>query len=268
MIDMSAVATKMSNARKEKGFTQEELAVRLGVSSQAISKWERALSLPDIDLLLDVSKLLDIPVNYLLDTDMQEPDEPYKTVYDISRIDILDCIHFDQIKITFGADLIPTFTNDYIQVFSQARREFLIKRGVLVPYIRLRDDTDFDNNQLRIEVLGKAYSEHVFTEINDSIKPEILLFVKTAININLHLFVNRHMTKLLLENLKHSFPFCVEGVIPERISLSKLKVILKSLVKSGYSISDLYTIIETLDDNIDDTGDVSKLVEIVSKAIS
>lgn len=76
------------------------------------------------------------------------------------------------------------------------------------------------------------------------------------------------MTKLLLENLKHSFPFCVDGVVPERISLSKLKVVLKALVKNGHSISDLYTIIETLDDVIDDTDDIPTLVEIVTKAIS
>lgn len=268
MIDMSAVATKLSNARKEKGFTQEELSVRLGVSSQAISKWERALSLPDIDLLLDVSKLLDIPINYLLEAGMQELGEPHKTVYDTSRIDILDSIRFDQIKITFGADLIPLFSSEYLQEFSQTRREYLIKSGVLLPYIRLRDDTEFDNKQLRIEILGKTYSDHVFTEISDSLKPEILSAVKSAIDANLHLFVNRHMTKILLENLKNSFPFCVDGVVPERISLSKLKVVLKALVKNGYSISDLYTIIETLDDVIVDTDDIPTLVEIVTKAIS
>lgn len=269
MIDMSAVATKLSNARREKGFTQEELAVRLGVSSQAISKWERALSLPDIDLLLDVSKVLDISINHLLDTDAvsQEANGHDKSVYDVSRIDLLDSIRFDQILITIGSDIIPVFTNEYILEFSQVRRDCLTKRGVLLPYIRIRDDLTLDKMQCRIEILGKARYDHVFTEIGENINREVLSAIREIINTDLHLFVNRHMTKLLIENLKCSFPFCVDGVVPDRISLSKLKVILKSLVKSGHSISDLYTIIETLDDNIDDTDDVNTLVEIIGKAI-
>ena len=52
--------------RKEKGFSQEELATRLHVVRQTISKWEKGLSVPDADLLVRLSEILDTPVETLL----------------------------------------------------------------------------------------------------------------------------------------------------------------------------------------------------------
>lgn len=55
------------NQRKEKGYTQKELADMLFVSDKAVSKWERGLSLPDISLLIPMSEILDITVTELLE---------------------------------------------------------------------------------------------------------------------------------------------------------------------------------------------------------
>ena len=52
--------------RKEKGLTQVELANKLGITNQAISKWERGKNCPDISLLKDLCKILDININELL----------------------------------------------------------------------------------------------------------------------------------------------------------------------------------------------------------
>lgn len=54
------------NARREKGVSQEELAVRLNVVRQTVSKWERGLSVPDADVLIQIAELLDVPVERLL----------------------------------------------------------------------------------------------------------------------------------------------------------------------------------------------------------
>lgn len=52
--------------RKQKGFTQEELAVRLHVVRQTVSKWEQGLSVPDADVLLQMAELLEVPASKLL----------------------------------------------------------------------------------------------------------------------------------------------------------------------------------------------------------
>ena len=52
--------------RKEKGLTQVELADKLGITNQAISKWERGKNCPDISLLKDLCEILDININELL----------------------------------------------------------------------------------------------------------------------------------------------------------------------------------------------------------
>ena len=52
--------------RKSKGLSQEELAVRLNVVRQTISKWEQGLSVPDSDMLISLSEALETPVSTLL----------------------------------------------------------------------------------------------------------------------------------------------------------------------------------------------------------
>ncbi|MBU5626679.1 helix-turn-helix domain-containing protein [Oscillibacter sp. MSJ-2] len=52
--------------RKSKGLSQEELAIKLNVVRQTISKWEQGLSVPDSDILLSISEVLETPVNTLL----------------------------------------------------------------------------------------------------------------------------------------------------------------------------------------------------------
>lgn len=59
--------------RKSKGLSQEELAVKLNVVRQTISKWENGLSVPDADLLIALSEVFEIPVSALLGETVVEP---------------------------------------------------------------------------------------------------------------------------------------------------------------------------------------------------
>lgn len=56
----------IASLRREKGYTQETLAEMLGVSTQAVSKWECAASMPDISLLPRLSEIFDVSADYLL----------------------------------------------------------------------------------------------------------------------------------------------------------------------------------------------------------
>lgn len=67
--------------RKSKGLSQEELAVKLNVVRQTISKWEQGLSVPDSDMLIALSKALETPVSTLLgETVEQEKTDDLKAI--------------------------------------------------------------------------------------------------------------------------------------------------------------------------------------------
>ena len=65
-MDLKKIGKFIANCRKEKKITQEQLAEKLYITDRAVSKWERGLSLPDADKMLDLCNILDISVNELL----------------------------------------------------------------------------------------------------------------------------------------------------------------------------------------------------------
>lgn len=69
------LADKIIELRKKNGWSQEELAEKLGVSRQAVSKWEGAQSVPDIQRILEMSKLFGVSTDYLLKDDMEYSSE-------------------------------------------------------------------------------------------------------------------------------------------------------------------------------------------------
>ena len=58
--------------RKTKGLSQEELAIKLNVVRQTVSKWERGLSVPDSEMLISISEVLETPVGVLLGEAVKE----------------------------------------------------------------------------------------------------------------------------------------------------------------------------------------------------
>ena len=63
------IANRLVKLRKEKGFSQEQLPEELGISRQAVSKWERAESSPDTDNLICLAKLYNVSLDELLNTE-------------------------------------------------------------------------------------------------------------------------------------------------------------------------------------------------------
>ena len=65
-MDTKMVGALIARLRKEKGLTQNDLGDRLGVSFQAVSKWERGETLPDTGILLDLANVLGTSVDCIL----------------------------------------------------------------------------------------------------------------------------------------------------------------------------------------------------------
>ena len=67
-------ADKLIQLRKKNGLSQEELADKVGVSRQAVSKWESAQSIPDIDKVIALSGLFGVSIDYLLKDEIEIED--------------------------------------------------------------------------------------------------------------------------------------------------------------------------------------------------
>lgn len=70
------LADKIIDLRKKSGMSQEELADKLGVSRQSVSKWEGAQSIPDLDRILAMSKIFGVSTDYLLKDEIEINDKP------------------------------------------------------------------------------------------------------------------------------------------------------------------------------------------------
>ena len=77
-MDLIKIGKFIANCRKDKKITQEKLAEKLYISDRAISKWERGLSLPDTDKMLELCDILDITVNELLNGEKTEMNDDNK----------------------------------------------------------------------------------------------------------------------------------------------------------------------------------------------
>ena len=73
----------IQSIRKSKGLSQEELAIKLNVVRQTVSKWERGISVPDSEMLIHISEILETPVSVLLgetNTETKETADDLKVI--------------------------------------------------------------------------------------------------------------------------------------------------------------------------------------------
>ena len=66
------LADKIVSMRKKAGWSQEELAAQLNVTRQSVSKWEGAQSMPDMDKVVQMSRLFGVTTDYLLKDEIEE----------------------------------------------------------------------------------------------------------------------------------------------------------------------------------------------------
>lgn len=66
MISTDVLGKRIAETRHQKGLTQKQLAEKVGVTAQAVSKWERGSNCPDISILDEVASALDVSVSELL----------------------------------------------------------------------------------------------------------------------------------------------------------------------------------------------------------
>ncbi|MBQ8315785.1 MAG: FHIPEP family type III secretion protein [Lachnospiraceae bacterium] len=295
---------RLAEARKEKGFTQAELARRLGVTAQAVSKWERGNAYPDIELLDGLSTVLDCSPDYLFQ--YEKGTKSYVTQDNPQCRAQIDAVLLkDALEIRFGCRLVELFLEEQKQGFPQIhglRKEMAAKYGFCIPTIRLADEATCAPEEYKFLIYGrevacgrvvpgkyfavnqKARSEGdievtepvwklsgIWTEQEkDAVSPLrfMMIHLEQCIMEHLRSLFHCQMVAELVETVERKYPKVVQGVVPERVSYSFLKrVLLVLLCEKKQPIHPLHRIIELLDEMIEEKLTVTEAAERVAKAL-
>lgn len=82
--------------RKQKGFSQEELAVRVNVVRQTVSKWEKGLSVPDADTVIKLAEVFGVSVSELLGEEIKDAEEKLEVAEQLSKLNALLAIQMQR----------------------------------------------------------------------------------------------------------------------------------------------------------------------------
>lgn len=175
------LADKIIEERKKNGWSQEELASKLGVSRQAVSKWESSGSIPDLQRILQMSELFGVTTDYLLKDEIEE--EPLNEYTETNTI-----------KVSMEE------ANQYLDMKSKGSRIVADATSLCIL------------SPVPLIVLGTMTEDHIL--IGFSL---VLLLVLVAIAV--YLFVNYGLRESHMQHLeKESFEteYGVSGMVRER----------------------------------------------------
>lgn len=161
-----SLGARIAGMRKQKGITQEGLADIMGVSSQAVSKWENNLSCPDIQLLPKLAATFDISVDQLLTGKQDDvkllPEHERKPLDALTLRINVNSNEGDKVRVNLpmplvkvclelGVDIIPSVTEgmDGFRTFDLNKIMDLAERGLIG---RIVEANSADGNTLEIVV--------------------------------------------------------------------------------------------------------------------
>lgn len=153
MLDMNKLGVRIIAARQRQGFTQEELGEKLGVSAQAVSKWERGVSLPDTAILPDMARVLKTGLDALMEINDGAAAETPEALPDEALREgrfgpFMSKAHaFDEVRVCAGIALfrydgIYTAFDVLLENIPRMRRQVYQNTGIVLPIVRIMDQTD------------------------------------------------------------------------------------------------------------------------------
>lgn len=175
------LADKIIEERKKNGWSQEELANKLGVSRQAVSKWESSGSIPDLQRILQIAELFGVTTDYLLKDEIEE--EPLN-----------EYVETKTIKVSMEE------ANQYLDMKSRGSR--IVANATSLCIL----------SPVPLIVLGTMTEDHTLVGFS-------LVFLLVLVAIAVYLFVNYGIRDASMQHLeKESFEteYGVSGMVRER----------------------------------------------------
>lgn len=180
------LADKIIQLRKKNGWSQEELAEKMNVTRQSVSKWESTASIPDINKILELAKIFGVTTDYLLKDEMEmeefsDDQEENRTVISMEEAD-----HFMKIRFEWGKQIA-----------------FGVVMCILSPVVLL--------------VLGALSEEGRITEARAGGIGIVVLLIMVAAATAVFIYSSMKMNRYrYIENGDFELAYGVDGVIREK----------------------------------------------------
>lgn len=240
----NSIGDKIGRYRQAGKMTQEEFALRLGVTAQAVSKWERNQGMPDVSLLAGICRVLGISADTLLGID----EKIVENGNGIAEREIKNNMIAEPLVLEIGVGLISCIAEglktDYV---NKKRLELVKKTGKLMPVLHIRDNMELKKNEYRVLVFDKQVFCADFEDTAEALYEKIIDDVVKNCDRNYAMILNKNLVKIILDNVTEQFPGVVEDMIPSRLSVLQIEQELKRLVKEGKSIRNIIGILEEME---------------------
>ena len=258
------IGKRISECRQNKHMSQEEMANRIGVTPQAVPKWERGQSLPDVALLADICFVLGVSADYLLGLQGGKMTENGDAAeQEIILHNLRHCL--EPLELVIGMNLVSLFTdNAFVEQIKNIRRE-CAKQGILVPVVRVKDETAVGENGFQIMSYRKVLYEEKLNEISENSLKYMMEKLRETICSNYAFILNPDLVKKLVDNLQSAYPATIQDVVPEKISYGMLTEVLRSMLVRRKVMPYLLLIIEQLENILREQPELN--IEALTEAV-
>lgn len=240
------IGNRLSACRQNKNMTQEEFAGRLGITPQALSKWERGVSYPDISMLAGISRILEVSTDYLLGV---VPQGNQRSSEEEGPLQIGSRIRsaYEPLELIFSTELVPAFRqeNQLYKVFEL--RQKLALEGMLLPIVRLRDESFLKGHEFMVLAYHNVLYSGTVETVDENTVSYMIEKLEMCVREKYDEILNPDIIKSLVDHLRIKYPALIDGVVPERISYSLLTDVARNVIRHGDAICYLPKMIEVAD---------------------
>lgn len=258
------IGKRIAECRRNKGFTQDDIANRLGITPQALSKWENAISSPDLAMLFKVCEILDVSSDFLLGINNKSITENGD---EIVQNEIWNNLRqgLEPLELIFGEDIASLFRdNSFMDKIVKLRLQ-LSKEGILMPIVTVRDQICLKANEIMI----LAYQNVLYCEeievINENTIDYIIERLGYIVRNKYAEIINIDILKSILDNFKIKYPALIDEIALNKIPYGLILDVIKAFINRGNGMVYLPKILEIIERDIreDEKVTTEKLIEKV-----
>lgn len=269
MNELNNFGQRVSEFRKNKNMTQEELAMRLGITPQALSKWERNQSLPDVALLSDICQVLDVSSDCLLG--VKQTQRLTENSDESAQNEILNNLNgaLEPLELALGTKVVSLFVdNSFVAKMIDIRKK-LSREGILMPIVRVLDYAELDEMEFMVLASHKVLYAEKLSGITDETLEYIMKKFYETVKLRYADIITPDIVKCMVDNLRKKYPAIIDGIVPQKISYAVLTEVARNIMNRGDGVVYLPKIIEYLESALRNNPEASvdELSRIVAERL-